>query len=182
MAASIPEIVDYIVKGNQALGIVPAWVLHGLAELGTHEIAGGKNNPRIVEYWKECGGDAAKINDDETPWCWAFVSAMLRRSGVTIAGSGLAKSYLKYGTQLDGPCTGAIVVLNRPPNPAFGHVGFAVGNTRDRVTLLGGNQGDKVSIASFDRQRVAGIRWPAEVPLIGTNIVLPTSAVDPTTA
>lgn len=184
MPASFAEIQKYIQAGGSALSLVPAWVLHGLAEIGTHEVKGAKNNPRIVEYWKEAGGEAAKVNDDETPWCWAFVSAMLRRSGVGIIGGGLAKSYLKYGTALDVPVLGAIVVLDRPPNPAYGHIFFCAGYTRDSIFGLGGNQGDKVSIAEFPRRRLAsgGLRWPAEVPLIGTSINLPPSAVDPSMA
>jgi len=54
---------------------------------------------------------------------------------------------------------GCIVVLQRgsPPN---GHVGFFVGAENGRVRLLGGNQSDRVSIASFDGADVIGMRMP----------------------
>ena len=46
-----------------------------------------------------------------------------------------------------------------------GHVGFAVGkDTAGRLLVLGGNQGNAVSIAAFDVARAIGYRWPAGVP------------------
>jgi hypothetical protein len=45
----------------------------------------------------------------------------------------------------------------------MGHVGFVVGEdmARHALLLLGGNQGNAVSVAAFDRNRVVGYRWPA---------------------
>ncbi len=178
--ATFPEIGAYIARGGAALGIVPAWMVNALAEIGTAEIHGAKDNPRVMDYW--AGADLKSVaSSDETPWCAAFVGAMLRSSGVTRSGPN-AKSYLSYGFGLDAPVFGAVVVLNRPPVEWQGHVGFFAGATDKKIHLLGGNQGDRVSIASFDRERIAGIRWPNGVPLIGTNITLPVSAANPTTA
>lgn len=180
MPATFPEISQYIAQGGHAIGIVPSWVLHALGELYTHEVAGAQNNPRIVHYWIEAGADGVK--DDETPWCAAFVGAMLKRGEMKGSAKGNAKSYLDWGVAITEPVFGAVVVLNRPPNDWQGHVAFAVGADAAGVHLLGGNQGDRVSIARFDRSRVAGVRWPSGVPVIGTNIVLATTQVNPTTA
>jgi hypothetical protein len=43
--------------------------------IGQMEIKGPRHNPLILQFWKDIkrGG----IKDDETPWCAAFVGAML---------------------------------------------------------------------------------------------------------
>jgi len=60
-----------------------------------------------------------------------------------------------------------VVILSRGSGPqpdasvlnAPGHVGFFAGwGTDGRIMILGGNQGDTVSIAPFDVSRVLGIR------------------------
>ena len=76
----------------------------------------------------------------------------------------MAKSYLRWGQRLETPVRGCVAVLERPPDPASGHVGFFHSQAGGRVFLLGGNQGDKVSIASFPESMVIAYRWPADVP------------------
>lgn len=45
-------------------------------------------------------------------------------------------------------------------------VALAVGrDEQGRILCLGGNQGDKVSVAPFDEGRVLGYRWPLGYPL-----------------
>ena len=51
-----------------------------------------------------------------------------------------------------------VVILKRGTNPVQGHVGFFAGLQGDRVHLLGGNQGDTVSISSFPVSDVLGVR------------------------
>lgn len=181
--ATFPEISQYISKGGPAIGIVPSWVLHALAEIGQAEVHGSGTNLRIASYWKGADIDV-HVTDDETPWCAAFVGAMLSSGMVFGTRKANAKSYLDWGDSLPlvSPPLGAVVVLNRPPNAWQGHVGFCAGVDGMRIHLLGGNQGDRVSIASFDRARIAGIRWPKEVPLIGTQMLFPVTASNPSTA
>lgn len=47
-----------------------------------------------------------------------------------------------------------------------GHVFFIVGQSADgsRLMALGGNQGDKVSIAPILKSEVTAIRWPGGQP------------------
>ncbi|HKZ97595.1 MAG TPA: glycosyl hydrolase 108 family protein [Hyphomicrobiaceae bacterium] len=73
----------------------------------------------------------------------------------------MARSYLGWGEALGDGRLGAIAVLTRGADPALGHVGFLVGETADTLFLLGGNQGDAVSVAPFARSRLVGLRWPA---------------------
>jgi len=52
------------------------------------------------------------------------------------------------------------------PSRFLGHVGFVAGADRNgNLLVLGGNQGDAVSINRFSRGRVLGYRWPANEQL-----------------
>ena len=143
----------------------PPWMPLAYAELGQHEIGGSRTNPKIAAYFRRAGHP--EISDDETPWCAAFVGAMLEQSGIRGSRSLAARSYMNWGVEMGKPSFGAITVLSRGGDPSLGHVGFLVGSTSTTVTLLGGNQSDAVSTATFDRSRVLGFRLPsaAEIPI-----------------
>jgi uncharacterized protein (TIGR02594 family) len=133
------------------------WMAIARSYLGTTEIVGPKHNPKVVALWKKA--QVSGVNDDETPWCAAFVSAVLEEAGVQSARTGWARSYLKWGIKLGAPAVGSIVVFERGPNA--GHVGFVVGQDRaGNLMVLGGNQSNSVNIRPFDRKRVLGYRWP----------------------
>jgi uncharacterized protein (TIGR02594 family) len=101
---------------------------------------------------------------DETPWCAAFVGWCLERAGVPGTGKANARSYLDWGGPLMKPRPGCIVVFSRGGNQAQGHVGFALREMAGRIDVLGGNQGDAVSIQRYPRDRLLGWRWPVGVP------------------
>jgi uncharacterized protein (TIGR02594 family) len=135
----------------------PPWLKAGRGYVGTKEIVGPKHNPAVVDLWKKA--QVPGVNDDETPWCAAFVSAVLEESGVRSARTGWARGYLAWGKRVGAAAVGAIVVFERGPNA--GHVGFVVGQDQaGRLLVLGGNQSNAVTIAPFDRGRVLGFRWP----------------------
>lgn len=136
----------------------PCWLAEAWRELGQSEIAGRRHNPRITAMFKELGHqDHAR---DEVAWCAAFVGAMLERAGYASTRSLMARSYSKFGAGLSQERLGAIAVLSRGGDPAFGHVGFLVGWSGEKFWLLGGNQGNSVSVAAFDRSRLVSLRWP----------------------
>ena len=123
------------------------------------EIKGPRHNPLIIQFWKDIkrGG----IKDDETPWCAAFVGAMLERSGIKSTRFESAKSYLNWGVQIKEPAYGCVVVFSRDGG---GHVGFVVGKKKNGdLMVLGGNQSDAINIRSFSKERVTGYRWPVNV-------------------
>lgn len=131
------------------------WIAKGRALIGTTEIKGGKHNPEILQMWK--GIKRGGIKDDETPWCAAFVGAMLERSNIRSTRFESAKSYLDWGVPLDVPVYGCVAVFTRVGG---GHVGFVVGQTESGdLLILGGNQGDAVNIKAFKSDRVSGYRW-----------------------
>ena len=145
------------------------WIELARQFIGLHEVKGREHNPEILQMWKDIkrGG----IKDDETPWCAAFVGAMLERAGIKSSRFEGAKSYLSWGSQLKEPAADCIVVFTRDGG---GHVGFVVGqDSVGNLLVLGGNQSDAVNVRAFPRARVSGYRWPDGVPLpIGALPVL----------
>jgi uncharacterized protein (TIGR02594 family) len=144
--------------------VIHPWLTIALEELatGVAEIPGPDSNPRIREYLV-AGGGWGNLGDD-TPWCAAFVSWCLERSGLPSTNALNARSYLAYGVHTL-PQVGCITVLWRiAPSSASGHVGFLLDRAPDSVVLLGGNQGDRVSVQRFPIGRVLDYRMPAVVP------------------
>ncbi len=141
----------------------PVWLAHARAELGVKEFPGPADNPRILKYWTDAGMANVADGQDEVPWCAAFVGAMLARSKLAHSGKANARSYANWGRRLNSPVLGCVVVLSRPPHAWQGHVGFYVGQSKSRrvTTIIGGNQSDSVSVASFSNERIIGYRWPA---------------------
>lgn len=163
----------------------PLWLNLARKELGTKEVAGPGDNPAIAKYWEDAGiGDVA-MGQDEVPWCAAFVGAMLVRGHTSASGKANARSYEKWGRKLWTPCLGCVVVFSRPPHDWQGHVAFYLGSDRAarRLRVLGGNQGDQVSIAEFSIDRAVAYRWPADGTIqpewVGPLPVAGTAAVEP---
>lgn len=146
----------------------PTWIDEARSHIGTSEIKGVRHEPKILRWWRmiKRGG----IKSDEIPWCAAFVGACLEEAGIRSSRFESAKSYLDWGLSIPYPVYGCVVVFSRDGG---GHVGFVVGlDQRHRLLVLGGNQGDKVSIAPFDRSRVAGYRWPTGIPPSGVPLAV----------
>jgi uncharacterized protein (TIGR02594 family) len=137
------------------------WLKEAWREFGQAERAGAADNPRILALFREVGH--ADVAHDEVAWCAAFCGACLERAGLRSTRSLMARSYLGWGAALDAPRAGAVAVFSRGSNPAEGHVGFWLGETDDSVVLLGGNQGNAVSVARYPKSRLLGLRWPAAV-------------------
>ena len=144
----------------------PRWLIEARKFIGLSEVKGGQHAPEIVQFWRDIkrGG----IKDDETPWCAAFVGAMLERAGIRSSRFESAKSYLSWGRELPGPALGCVVVLTRQGG---GHVGFCVGrDDTGNILLLGGNQSDAVNIRAFPESRVSGYRWPVLADLAASDV------------
>ena len=124
------------------------------------EAPGKANNTVVQAYYKDSGHP--EIKHDSVPWCAAFVGAMLKRAGLKHSGSLLARSYLSWGKKLAQPKRGAIVVLARGNSSWQGHVAFFECEDKGRIVCLGGNQSDRVTLASYPKSRLLGYRWPAE--------------------
>ncbi len=132
------------------------WLEVAKKELGVTEVAGVDHNERILEYQETT---SVGTSDDETPWCSSFVNWCMKQAGIAGTGSALARSWLPWGHELNVPRLGCVVVFNRPPDPKQGHVAFFLDTKDTDIEVLGGNQGDAVSIQKYPKARVLSYRW-----------------------
>lgn len=133
------------------------WIEFAVGELGVTEAPGEADNPRIVEYH---AATSLHSKDDETPWCSAFANWCMWKAGIEGTKSAAARSWLRWGDRVE-PRFGCVVILWRgAPTSEQGHVGFYVKEDDSNVYLLGGNQGDAVSVARYPKTRVLGFRFP----------------------
>ncbi len=132
------------------------WLNVARRHLGVAETPGKDTTPAIRRWLIELGAWWA---DDETPWCGVFCASVMRECGMPVPKAWYrAKAWLLWGIPIDEPVEGCIVVFGREGG---GHVGFVVGRDhRGNLMVLGGNQGNRVSIAPFNPSRVLGYRWP----------------------
>lgn len=146
----------------------PLWLTIARRYDGVAETPGKDTTPVIRRWLIELG---AWWSDDSVPWCGTFLGAVMREAGAPIPKHYYrARAWLDWGTALTQPALGCVVVFERRGG---GHVGLVVGrNELDYLLVLGGNQSDKVCIASFSPDRVLGYRWPL-LDLAGLPDALP---------
>ena len=128
-------------------------------EFGIKEIKGPKHNKRIVQYAKD--SNFTWINDDETAWCSTFMNWVALQAGLNNSKSAAARSWLQIGIEVSDPEPGDVIVLWRGSIKSNkGHVGIYLGHSKsgDRVYVLGGNQGDAVSITGYPTTRILSFR------------------------
>ena len=141
---------------------LPKWFELARAEIGVKEAPGAADNPVVQAYYRDAGHP--EVKHDAVPWCAAFVGAMLKRAGIEPTEKLNARSYLDWGEKLIHPTQGCIVVFGRHGASWEGHVTFFDHWNGARLVCLGGNQSDKVCLASYLKLNVLGYRWP-KVPL-----------------
>lgn len=134
----------------------PLWIVEAKKHIGLAEIPGPKHNLTILNWLKEL---KAWWADDETPWCGVFVAYCMKAAGVEVPKYYMrAKDWAAWGDAIKKPTLGCVVVFERQGG---GHVGFVVGqDEQGRLMVLGGNQGNRVSIAPFDPARAIAYRVP----------------------
>ncbi len=150
----------------------PFWLSIARRELytGVKEISGDEDNPRILTYHT---ATSLAATSDEVPWCSSFINWCIRETQ-TLPGtnSARARSWLNWGKHMGDVHIphGAIVIFQRgggdQPGPeviaAPGHVGLYEGRTGlGEILVLGGNQGNAVSVRPYPASRLLGVRWPA---------------------
>ncbi|MEP3837660.1 MAG: TIGR02594 family protein [Algibacter sp.] len=128
-------------------------------EVGITEIKGIEHNKRILEYAEQ--SFFSWIKDDETPWCSIFINWVAKQAGLDTSKSAAARSWQTVGFETQDPEPGDIAVFWRDSiNSHLGHVGIYLGFSKDgtRIYVLGGNQGDAVSISAYPTDRVLSFR------------------------
>ncbi len=152
----------------------PGWLVDARARLGTREAAGSANSPTILGWAKRLGTRVLGMiyNADSVPWCGVFVADCLQQDGIAPAAIAVrATSWSTWGLALrpERLAPGAILVFARPGG---GHVGFYIGEDATAYHVLGGNQGDAVTIARVAKARCIARRWPPGRPVIGKPVRL----------
>jgi uncharacterized protein (TIGR02594 family) len=125
---------------------------------GTKELPGHLSNPQILAMLRL---DASWPQEDEVPWCSALVNYVAWLLELPRSRDLRARSWLTVGTPVDPKDATAendVVVVSRGTDPLQGHVGFYAGHSWTGVLILGGNQGNAVSIAEFPLTSVLGVR------------------------
>jgi uncharacterized protein (TIGR02594 family) len=134
----------------------PAWLEIARRYVGVTETPGKETTPIIRRWLIELG---AWWSEDSVPWCGVALAAWMREANIPIPKHYYrARAWLDWGTDLQRPVLGCVVVFSRG---AGGHVGLVVGRTeKGQLLVLGGNQSDRVCVARFATDRVLGYRWP----------------------
>jgi uncharacterized protein (TIGR02594 family) len=134
--------------------------------VGLKEVEGKVANPQILAMLQL---DNSWPQDDDVPWCSAFVNYICWLLRLPRSKSLMARSWLNVGMPIDLDATEpgfSIIILKRgglnSPGPdvldAPGHVGFYAGKIPGQINVLGGNQGDCVSVMSFPWCQLLGVR------------------------
>ncbi|MCV0393956.1 MAG: TIGR02594 family protein [Rhizobiaceae bacterium] len=141
-----------------AIARKPIDVARAELALGVREISGSRHNPRIVMYHSTTRGGAAP---DETAWCSSFVNYCVEQAGLRGTDSKWARSWHDsggWGRDVTAAAVeGDIVVFRRQgTNVDGGHVGFFIEEDASSILLLGGNQGNRISIARYPKNGQMG--------------------------
>ncbi len=135
--------------------------------VGVREAPGAASNPQVLAMLRL---DEPWPGGDDVAWCSAFVNYICWLLRLPRSKSLAARSWLRVGAAVQDSSQAAadcdVVVLARGDGPqpgpevvdAPGHVGFFAGLEGGSVLVLGGNQGDSVSVAPFPVTRILGIR------------------------
>ena len=145
----------------------PSWLAYARQLIGTREIVGPKHSPVIMGWVQKLGAKilGIKVVDDETAWCGTFIAVCMFSVGLAPPPIAVrASSWASWGRELLGPRLGCILVFTRAGG---GHVGLYIGEDATHFHVLGGNQGNAVSITRIAKDRLAksGMRWPHGVAL-----------------
>lgn len=147
---------------TQELDPAPRWLQEARRYLGVREQPGDQHEELILRWLATTSLGRWGRSRDETPWCSAFVNAMIEGAAFEGTSSAMARSWLGWGVPCP-PRVGAVAVFPRGAPPS-GHVAFVdrVDESGALVDVLGGNQGNRVSVVERRMGDALGFRWPAE--------------------
>ena len=104
------------------------------------------------------------------PWCGLFVAHCLRTADPGLALPFLparARPWRDWGTETR-PQLGAVMHFwHYHPALPFGHVAFYWAEDEEAYHVLGGNQGHRVCIQRYPKDRFVTARWPEGAPQPG---------------
>ena len=136
----------------------PKLLVEALKMLGTKEVVGKVHNP-VILGWAEELGLKKVYTADEIPWCGLAIAYAAYKAGVQVVEKPLwALSWANYGTRVMEPMLGDILTFKRDGG---GHVGIYVGEDATCYHVLGGNQGNAMSITRIVKARLYQARRTA---------------------
>ena len=158
------DFVSRLLDGNPVLpdvGDAP-WYTIGWRKLHQHE----RLHKRDI--WSFLASDGKSLGDpSRNPWCGDFVETCI---ALALPNEALpnnpygARNWSSFGREIpaDGLRMGAILVFWRGSRDGWkGHVGFYNGEDANHYSVLGGNQGNRVSVARLRKERLLTARWPS---------------------
>lgn len=149
----LPAVYQWLAQEN-----APRHLLKAIELFGTVEIVGARHNNVIIGWAKEVGlGSIYKA--DEIPWCGLYIAIIMKRAERQPVKDALgALNWNNFGVHSEVPMLGDVLTFTRKGG---GHVGLYVGEDVAAYHVLGGNQGDKVSIVRIAKERISQVRRPA---------------------
>jgi uncharacterized protein (TIGR02594 family) len=132
---------------------------HARKDLGLAEVPGPGSHPRIQRAI-ELAARWLDDDDSQTAWCGCLRGLWGLETGTGVPHSHYrAAAWTRWGkaVTLTAAGRGETVILTRPGGH---HVGLFDSLSADglSVMVLGGNQGNKVSVAPYKRSMVVGVR------------------------
>lgn len=150
-----PNAPKYFKDATNDVG-VKEWIMVGAKK---------KSNPIVEEYALKAIGQ--RMDAISVPWCAYWLNAKLVDAGYPSTQSGMARSFLKYGTEINkNDATkwrqGDIGVTWRGSSDdgVTGHTFFIDSWDDHFVIALGGNQNDSVNYQRISRSKLLGVRRP----------------------
>jgi len=127
-----------------APAVEPVHIRWARSKLGMKETPGTASNPEI-DAWFSLTTLPKEYWTDSTAWCAVFANAALLLNNIPSLRSALAADYLKLGAKTTTPKKGDLVVWAH-------HVAFFLADLGNgRIQVIGGNQGDAVTITTYPK-------------------------------
>jgi len=145
------------------------------AFVGIRETPGPVSTAVILQWAKDIGAPPW-YHDDDQAWCAVWMNRLCMAMQWPLSGTGFALlralSFETWGRSLSEPTLGCVMVFLRPEGA---HVALYLGETPTHYVVLGGNQGNAVSVTSIAKDRLAFMRWPADAPYAATGRIATTA-------
>ena len=148
---------------EQWAGISPSIVIksdlyeHAKKDLGMHEVPGPGSHSRILQAISEAGEWLVQ-DDSKTAWCGCILGLWCKETGKQRPKEWFrAANWLNIGepVQLKDAQRGDVCVFTRSGG---NHVALFSSYSNGRISILGGNQSDAVTITSMPESTLRGIR------------------------
>jgi uncharacterized protein (TIGR02594 family) len=109
--------------------------------------------------WAKELGLKSVYTADEIPWCGLYMAVVMKRAERPVVQNPLgALNWNNFGVRVPAPMFGDVVTFTRKGG---GHVGIYVAEDATTYHVLGGNQGNKVSVTRIVKSRLSQARRPA---------------------